>query len=286
MWNQIKYKLVLLLISIAACLLPMFIYKHLDNSTVDMLEDLPVVHIQNSQKYMYSLVAGIAVSFPILLELVADSWTYMENPLALFSKWILLMALVIPNIIILTVLPYDQNYNGLPIIYNIRLILIVFAFMCAFLAYGSPIWTPRNTTTVVVVFSFGIVIDSFEAFNGELAFLAWPRLFLVLAITIYGLYYGYRYISQLQNKLVKWSDITLDDYCCCTHTFGIVIFIIGVWVLTVLYSGSDWAHTPVDFYVISSYLEIFYTAVLTVWHSRIVRRDLAIAHVSHIYMPY
>eukprot|EP01041_Mallomonas_annulata_P003159 gene3159-6231_t len=147
------------------CFLPMMIDLEFDLSSVDDLENIPLEKALSTRSYAFSIVSGIAVSFPIVLELIADIYSgQRENFHAVFSKWTLLVALVIPNTIILLVICPYTYYQAMPSIYNARLILIVFAFMTFMRNYGAPIWTPRITYSLMLSMTTSFVIDSFEAY--------------------------------------------------------------------------------------------------------------------------
>eukprot|EP01041_Mallomonas_annulata_P005259 gene5259-10523_t len=63
------------LLGIILCFSPLIINLDFDLSFVDDPENIPLEKALSSRVYAFSLVAGIAVSFPIVLELIADIYS-------------------------------------------------------------------------------------------------------------------------------------------------------------------------------------------------------------------
>eukprot|EP01041_Mallomonas_annulata_P010004 gene10004-20817_t len=219
-------------LGIALCFLPMMTNLEFDLSFVDDLENIPLENALSTRSYAFSLVSGIAVSYPIVLELIADIYSgQQENFQAVFSKWILLIALVIPNAIILLVIYPYSHYQAMPSICNARLVLIIFAFMTFMRNYGAPIWTPRITNSLMISMTTSLVIDSFEA-----------------------------YVIYYKTILIIIRTVLL--------------------VIPLLVIFASWATTTVSYLATTSYTELIFTVMITVWNGRTARRALLIDRVQ------
>eukprot|EP01041_Mallomonas_annulata_P010061 gene10061-20961_t len=255
-----------------------------DLSLVDDLDDIPLEKALSTRVYAFSLVAGIAVSFPIVLELIADFYSgQRENFQAIFSKWILLVALVIPNvIIILVVYPY-KYYQVIPAIYNARLILIIFAFMTFMRNYGAPIWTPRITNSLLISMTIALVIDSFEAhiINFSTTILMVIRTLLLVLSILATFGYSFIWLRHLYNRNPP-SPLSIDEYCCNLYLSAFVFCAVSVYFFYSIFSSSSWATTNVNYLVSTSYTELVFTATLTVLNGRTARKALLVERLSDL----
>eukprot|EP01041_Mallomonas_annulata_P013290 gene13290-28137_t len=82
-------------VGVILCFFPLILNLDFDLSFVEDIKNIPLEKaLSASSVYAFSLVSGIAVSFPIVLELIADIYSgQRDNFHAVFSKWILLIAL-------------------------------------------------------------------------------------------------------------------------------------------------------------------------------------------------
>lgn len=237
-----------------------------------------------SRTYQFSLVAGISVTFPIILELIMDTVTMpWGNINAMISKWTLMLALFVPNIIILKILVDHDLFAGLPAIFNLRIIFLALASTTALTAHGSPIWTPRRSFMGGAFLSIGATLNSAEAygyFESEyVTILRWAFYFLG---TVYCSYLGILWIHHIRKTVKKVSDMTVDEYICALYMASGIMFMIGQWVATLVFSAKDWAHTGTGYIMLSACMEVLYIVSLTVWNSRIVRREVTLHYVSTI----
>jgi len=193
-----------------------------------------------SPNFFNALVACIASTVPISLDYFL-SLLYSSNVKAVTRGWItravLLSAVVIPNILVLTVAIPLRNDVIMICLYRLRNVLIVASMLGHLQEFGAPIF--RCNLLLLSAVMLMIVPTSLAFFETSISFSFQGLVASTIALTVTGLvilcYLGYRWIKMLIFK--KFRDITLSEHSC--NCFFICIVILSASYMSLIASYED-----------------------------------------------
>eukprot|EP01041_Mallomonas_annulata_P003692 gene3692-7348_t len=279
-----SFSVIFSLIGAVLCFLPVIFQLEFNIDDYDNVNDVPIRQALESEIFETALISGTAVSFPVLLELMADMFsTYRGSNMVIFSKWAMVLALIIPNVIILSYVSPHLYFTAIPCIQNSRQIIIQLSFFTYMSNYGGKIWNSKFTSTATFLFSIAGVINSFEAFTWhKYMAVTYTRLAILLIISIWIVLTSLTWVRYLYMNFKKNIPLSHDEYCCNVHMAMLLFTLLGRWICVMTFGNEDWTSTNDVYLSAITYLQIFYTVSLTVWHGRIARREIAIAQLIGI----
>eukprot|EP01041_Mallomonas_annulata_P000940 gene940-1822_t len=264
---------------------PVLLNYGLDLSEVDSADgQIPLQKSISSLEHKFSMVASIACFFPIVLELIVDSFQVSKNRrsiLSFFALWSLVLAILMPNALILLDMNgfVERYYYYYPLISNFRGIVAALSFLSVMSEYGAPIWTSRNTGFAVLSFVIAVDIGSIQAFSISVKFLSIVQNIFYSLATCIILWLTFLWIRYLSNR-PRPINFTFQEYCCNLHLLGLYLAFGGFWSLrTFFFSASTWANVDPLFLAGGNYLLIFAAVIVVVFEGRITRTKLILEQI-------
>eukprot|EP01041_Mallomonas_annulata_P016906 gene16906-35078_t len=127
-----------------------------------------------NHNYLFSVVAGIAVALPMLLDYVFDRFSSNQDKIAkgLIPRRDVLLTLMLPNIIVIAfVIPY-QKYSYFVCMWKIRELFYAYSFLSYSTTFCKPMWTAKSVLVPCLSLGISEAIGALNAFNTE-SFATW-----------------------------------------------------------------------------------------------------------------
>eukprot|EP01041_Mallomonas_annulata_P007306 gene7306-14899_t len=254
------------------CLFPIFAGFELSVNP-----DSPMALGFKSYQYQFSIVSGIAVGFPMLLDYAFDRFgaNHLKRAKGLIPRRDVTLALIVPNIILIAyVLPFEK-YSYLPCITKARECFYSYSFFLYASKHCRPIWTKRTVSIPLVAFGISNVIGCINpfyhgAFNPILNILQ-PLFAFITVITFARLYYLYStHIREDKTLNSKENHYQNSIYINSAFTLGIFFLI-----LNYALDHDTWETTGYLYLTLYTYSLCIFATVVTVLNGRIVRIEAA-----------
>ena len=261
-------------------LLPMFFRSNISKRETDM-NILSIVALRSSI-YHDALVASVAISCPMILDLIIDTWSGTKATRQGFiSRWVLLFGLIIPNTLeIVYVIPNNMLQLHWFLMHTQALFTT-----CAILGYlynfGAPVWTLKRTSWIT--FFAGLCISlhlysekplrEFEPIN-TVCFIG----FIVLTIGVVAL-------SRLWFLRVMRTRTTAmlspDQYCCLIYMWAMIVTFAVLLFIFVYFSKLEIMSLDASMVSTFTILMSLVTLAISALHSRRARLEVADTKVRH-----
>eukprot|EP01041_Mallomonas_annulata_P010909 gene10909-22771_t len=262
-----------LILSGIACLYPIAF-----GQTLDMEPDSPLEHAFRSIHYQFSLVAGIAVGFPMLVDYAFDRFgaNNLKREKGLIPRRDAILALMVPNIFLIAyVLPY-KKYSYLPCATKMREVFYTYSFLSYATRYCAPVWTNKSILIPAIAFSLAEAIGAINPCNKSVSsYMLWNLIQEILnfvTLTSYLiLFYRYvRYIGKMKETKPEQSHYQNNIYVFAFISLGISLIIMNFSL-----DHKTWATSGYTYLTLYTYSICIFGTSVSVLNGRIVRIEAA-----------
>eukprot|EP01041_Mallomonas_annulata_P007245 gene7244-14781_t len=190
-----------------------------------------------------------------------------------------ILALVVPDLIILVLVIPQGSFRLNFIIFQIRLNFAI-CISSSYLSYygtavfGHPLLRVSSGFIVLgcIVRSFDIVIYSGEILGNIAVFCQGLGFFIFCILAI-------RWIRYIKPHFT--SGLTIDQYCCNIYLACGTLLGFGLWIIEMLIASSNWyTKTGLDL-MCQNYVFTLFLVTLTVCQGRAARREAAVFKVPN-----
>ena len=147
------------------CALPLILGMNFDYGDYEK-SSAPLTRALTSSAFLYSIIAGIAVTVPIITEFFLDQLfiSTSTNATKVYVPQNMFLALLVPLVIMLTIISPNGIPYFLPFIFHSQRIFYFHAFSYYMYLCGSPIWTFKRLIALAGLITAGEMIDCFTPF--------------------------------------------------------------------------------------------------------------------------
>jgi len=238
-------------------------------------------------KYTSSIIASLASSIPIVIELLLDTlngWfeqkgiaSERRKDMSVFIPFReVIFLLIIPDLLFLCwVLPY-KKFDFMSGLVGARDILFIYSFLAYLGRMKNPIWTWHSTLLIASPFMVTNILLSFQTQIGPdyssavsiMIVVLTSFGFLSLIVTIVRWLHYLRHCGSLDKSEEMQNNL------CSVYALFYTIFLFGDWILVFspVYPES-WSPLGVDFLTFYTYLMAGCTLMTTVITNRFSRMD-------------
>ena len=233
----------------------------------------PINYALNSLDFKYSLVASVAVSCPLYIDLLLD--------VALASKWnmknivrmTIVTALFFPDAILLKFSGNSIGPEILDTIIHSRGVVGLSAALVHLYNYGAPILNSRLLLLcyLLIIIGGGLSCLSpyYESEPDDLYFVC--TIVFITAFSI-GTYLVIRWFIHLYR--LGFHRITGDQYTCNIYISSLAVAGISLLVMRFILGPPIGPETNSTYLTISTYLEIITTLNISLLHGRLIRLEM------------
>lgn len=265
-------------IAIALLFLPLMIGLHFNNCD----NECSLKYVFSLRTVQYSSVAGIAASFPIILDFIGDYYTKLCHGSfqLLVLKLNLLLALIIPNLIFLTM--NTSSFTYIVPILKAREIFVLCSFLAVLNHHGPAVWTDRSTSAIISLHNSACILTCVQDFT------AGPSTVIyIVKMALYCMSGGwfmilcYRWVGYVKRSNYSLAQMSLDELICTLNLSATITAFIGAWLIGIIASSADWASTPYYYFVAYTYFQIAVTVMMMMWNGRIERKEALLVKAHH-----
>eukprot|EP01041_Mallomonas_annulata_P012974 gene12974-27385_t len=223
--------------------------------------------------YQFSLVTGIAVGFPMLLDYGFDRFgaNYLKISKGLIPRRDVMLMLMIPNIIqIAYILPYEK-YSYLPCVTKARECFYSYCFFLYATNHCGPIWTKKSVFIPLVTYGISNAIGSLNPADiwgiYDILNLIQGILSITAVLSLCRLYYLY-FLYRRQTDKIKPHESYYQNNIYINSTLALGIFFV---IIAVSIPHYRWESTGYLYLTLYTYSLCVFATVVTVLNGRIVR---------------
>ena len=271
--NIICHPLLLICISgMFLCYLPIFMtFRNYENAGY-LSKPL---HFLYTQYLRDSIVAGIAVTIPILLEIIFD-----KNKTKFWSQWLILMFLLVPNILIIFyIIPFGSvlEFGCLQFASSMFFFHITMYYLHEL---GSVVWSYRSTIFLSISYNIATIASCMKVYSSLPSY--YNSLFSVLSLSFYCInflmliYYYYKWIRYIRKESYI-RILTYEENCCNLYLIVLGVVSIGSWLISATTPNS-----PMNGSIFSNYCIILFAIAINANHGRLLRQQEALSQVKYL----
>eukprot|EP01041_Mallomonas_annulata_P002326 gene2326-4526_t len=262
-------------ISSILCALPLFLQWTFDDEWNYEEQDAPIYSSMVSLEFTYSLIASASISIPMIMDFIL-TMIYSSNDV-LFTRvstarFILLLAIFIPDICILFIAIPLQNPGILACLFGIRGVVMTYAVFGHLWEFGEPIFRCNFFVCAILLPIMSYVIRCYSVFlpqNVLLYYLHIGTNFLGLCMVAK---LGFQWLKIIRCKPL--SEMTVSQYSCNVFIILTTTAVTILTLMTLITGGTIDKNTSVMYLTVYTYVEAAYTVMIAVLQSRIVTQEI------------
>lgn len=252
---------------VGICIIPPFVFSDLYS---DINYETPLRKAWNSTPVIYSELICLGCAWPLLLDMMSDFIGKLTK--SHVCKILLLISLIFPNFfwIVFSMWVHDESfYKFIPSILNIRVILVFVSLVFSITEYGSPVWTTRRISAIVILNTIGLVLDVFGGFlHDQYSFWIIERVLMCISFGMIA-FFSLSWIMYVRSSSEKLKSI--DIYCCNIYLFSLFVMILCQTILGVGFKSQRWSDVTTTNIVATNYTLSFITIMALVFIGRVNR---------------
>ena len=233
---------------------------------------------------VYSQISCLALAWPLLIDLIADYYSYPYRSQAYISNFFLLLTLVLPNLLG-TIFALSTFYEGfdlfIPSITNIRFIIVALTLSFSVHTYGSPVWSSKSTFIFITFISVGLTAGIFNAFKPyDLSTASIPLYYVCFGLpTIYFLFLLVKWIKYTRLPNHTKQQLT-NNYCCNIHIMAAISAVLSFWIINITLGARHWGSVGAKYLSFTNYALSFVTMLVLIFSGRVHRQQIILKRVS------
>ena len=202
----------------------------------------PISYALDSANFEYSLVAGMAVAMPIILEILIDKLHASKRITESYISRDGFIVLLVPIVLLFFFVLKYETISFVPVIFHSQRIFYFHTFSYYMNAYGSAVWTEGRTITMATLITIGEIAECYGAFYGD----SYGLIFIVSSTlralsSIIFLFLSFIWItSQINNIVILKRKFTRLDFCCNVYLFSFFFALVGVWSIGFALGLNPW----------------------------------------------
>lgn len=231
----------------------------------------------NSLGFQLSVLGGIVIALAELVTIVMDGFLTSRRAIRMvYLSWEAVGAILLPNLLILTVIIPSGNYRYIPCIVHAQQIFYVHFFLSNIHKFGSKFWFGSFMSIIGFLVSLGVVLNCFWEFTpgDNNGFLVTPMILLILATILYG-WLCYRWLKYLFTS--SSAHIKQAQAICNSYVLSFAVYIVGNWVI---YFAYRYNNNELRYHTAHNYL--FIAMSITISASLSTSARMHLVHNEHV----
>ena len=233
----------------------------------------PIERALVSLDFKYSLVASVAVSCPLYIDLLLDVASASKWDLKNIVRMTIVSALFFPDIMLLIFSGNSFGPEILDTIIHSRGVVGLSAALVHLYNYGAPILNSKLLLLCYLLIIIGGVLSCLSPYYSSQSYdlyLLYSSLFITACCI--GTYLVVRWFLHLYR--LGFHRITSDQYTCNIYISSLFVAGLSLLVMGFIYGPPISPETNANYLTISTYLEIITTLNISLLHGRLIRLEI------------
>ena len=265
-----------IILSFVLCFLPF--WMHWTNITIESM----IIDVINTRSFQFSIIVGIAVAAQGIIDTtldligsVARNGRHKEFLIGFVPRFLILLALIFPNIIIFVIGIPLQNPKVVLIFFQSQYTIALMSVIVNLWMIGGPSVRSNHVLFLGIFTSIRNTLGCYHPFSGpNYSLIFYIRIFLLFVMGICVIIILLRWYSSLKRKpFMKWSgnEITVTGYLLTFNVVAMSLAVAGYAFDSNTYSLPNMIYTQ--------YHMAFCTILLSALQGRINRHETFVIEV-------
>eukprot|EP01041_Mallomonas_annulata_P014174 gene14174-30174_t len=248
------------------------------------IESVPMLMNIHRLDFQFSVVASIAASLPVLLDLIIDSLNECTRELyiAKLAVWLLLLSSLIPNLIIFIYVIPTHHFEVLPSINGVRLITSLIGANLVLNSYGSSVWKLKYIYILLLPISIMVISLSFLPFQdydtqAKIEVVSTICQFIILAIFLFSVF---SWIKNIISASKKSKELSADNFYGSLNLISSFSVAVATIIGESIYGSTMSIDTDVNILIWHTYMFTTFSVIVAALNDRVIRSKTTLANVS------